>query len=280
MTLVDRNNFIHYTGVPITTIGGVNDELGAIGILARYDFIVVHPHLVSGDIIALAEIMRAAKVINPTAKFFGYTSLGDAADVSTWQATVDQWIVDIPAQNVLDGIFIDNFGFTDGTGLATRDNQNTAVLYVYNAFLTGTPLQVVVSATNPLDALESYDTMADPKIATGAGIDYIVLDNFYFAGTTPTAEPIEHMYGRLEYTTAKAAPPAPAINATVLPTSKLGVLLGVSAGAATTSIPTIDYAKVLSLAEIYLAAGLGVMPTDAVTSHQYYYQDTANDFDQ
>jgi hypothetical protein len=276
----DRNNFIRYASPTITTIGGVNNLLGAVGILARYDFIVVEPPQVEQDAADLAEVIRAVKVINENAKFFGYTALGGAANLDQWKVQADNWVNTLPVQGVLDGFFIDEFGFSDGVGTATRDNQNAAVTYTYAQFASSTPLQVMVSATEPMDALESYDSLADPVIGTGSGQDVILLDGFYFAGSTPTAEPKEAMYGRLEYAISKTKPAPPAPNAITLPKPKILVVLGVSAGAGTTNIPAVDYAKVLNLAEVYPVAGLGVYPTDSATSHQYYYQDTANDFDQ
>lgn len=275
----NRNNFILYYGVPVTNIGDVNDVLGAVGILARYDFIVIKPHT-GADLVNLLEVIRAVRTINPQAKFFGYTSLGDAVDLATWEAQVDQWATDVPSQGMLAGIYIDNFGFTDGTGLATRANQNTAVTYVYNVFSTSPKLQVAVAATDPTHAIGSVDGQVEPVIATGTGVDYIVLDGFYLEpGATPEA--IERMYGRIAYAAGEviAATPALAANAIALPTPKLGVLLAARAGTATTSIPAADYAKILNLAEIYKVAGLGIMPDDAgQTSHQYYYKETANDF--
>ena len=284
MPFTNRNNYIRYDAVPITTIGGVNDDVAATGILARYDFIIVKPHttgLVLGITpVVLDDVIRGVKAINKKTKVFGYTSLGDAASMAAWKLQVDQWVLDIPTQSVLDGIFIDKFGFTDGA-LATRDNQNIAVLYVYGKLLTEAPLQVAVSASDPVDALNALTGLADPKITTGAGVDYIVLDSFYFGGALPTPEAIEHMYGRLQYATAKATPPLAAATATVAPTSKLGVLLGASAGNGTLSIPLIDYAKIVNLAAIYPVAGLGIMPQDnGLLSHQYYYQNVANNFNQ
>lgn len=277
MAFVGRNNFIFYYGVPLTSIGDTNDVLSAVGILARYDFIVVKRHSVLSEREDLQEIIRAVRTINPEAKFFGYTTLGDAANLAAWQAQLDTWATDIPSQGMLYGIFIDKFGFDDGA-TATRANQNTAVTAVYAKFPTAPKLQVAVSASDPTHAIGSVDGLVEPVIATGTGVDYVVLDEFYLeAGGTP--EPIERLYARISYAAAEAKAPAPAPNATILPISKLGVLLAVRTGNTATPVPLADYATIVNLAEIHSVKGLGLMPDDAGDiSHRYYYRETPNDF--
>jgi hypothetical protein len=287
----DRNNFIAYYGVPVTTIGGVNDVVGAASILGRYDTIIVKPHTVAGDLANLNEVIRAVKTINLDTKVFGYTNLGAAADVLTWQAQVDQWLTDVPGDGQLDGVYIDEFGFE--FALSTRANQNTAVQYVYDklsAYATANSLlapttqwQVIVNAQDPLNALAKYDGMADPVIGTGKGMDYVLLDGFYFTNANvaaPPSEVNEHMYGRLEYTQNRCAapPPVTANYKTTWPADTLGTLVEVCAGAGTT-IAAVDYAKILNLCQVYDVDGLSVAPYDhGVTSNLYFYKATADVF--
>ena len=263
MDLVRNLNFCMYYGVPITKAGSDN-VLATIERFSKFDVVIVKPH--TADPSVLAEVVRGVKTINKKAKFFGYTSLGDAADLDAWKLQVDQWVTDFPTTQsvVINGIFIDKFGFDDGAGTATRVNQNAAIDYVRG--IASQSYSVVVSATNPLDALEVFDGLAAPKLGQGSGVDYILLDGLYFTRentATPAEEQIDQMYGRLDYTFSKIAPPPPAANATVLPTSKIKMLLAVCKGLNNSAvISEADQMNIINLAQIYQAEGLGVMPFD------------------
>lgn len=276
MDLVRNLNFCMYYGAPITAASANNDIIETVELFSKFDVVIVKPHTTPAVVppatapaytpAVLAEVVRGVKTINKKAKFFGYTSLGDAVDLAAWKLQVDQWAADLPTTQttVINGIFIDKFGFTDGIGTATRDNQNAALDYV--RAVVGQTYSVAVSATNPMDALETFDGFAAPKMGQSSGTDYVLLDGLYFKRedlALPDREVSDHMYGRLDYTFYKVAPPAPAANATTMPVPKIRMLLAVCKGNDNTRvIAPADRMNIINLAQIYQATGLGVMPYD------------------
>jgi len=270
-----RNNFIMYRA-PIQTIGGVNDETAAAGILSKYDFVVVIPHLLT-DLPKLREVLQAYKVMNPRGKVFGYTDLGGAASVGAWQAQADQWVTDVvptstttaSVQPLLAGLFIDNFGSEQA--MATRVNQNTAVDYAH-----GLDWSVMV---NPLKVFDAFDLIAGDAPATfgktPALRDYVLLDNFYFinaAGTTLVAETAAHREGRLDYAKDVAATQALGTPAAY----NIGFIAQVGAGDQLAMLEA-DWLLALGLANSYRMEGFGVAPFDrGTTSNRFFMKFTGN----
>ncbi len=197
---IKSNNLLFYYQ-NLSTIGGTNNVQGAIGIVQKYEMLVVKPHL-TGELTKLIEIIEACKRINSNFKVYGYTSLGNQTLFSDWEDDVDQWVTDLGV--LLDGIFIDNFGF-DQT-LATRTNQNAAVAYVHTL---ATPRPVLVYSSNIVNTLELYSGEPAATLGSSSTIkDGLLLDGFYFtnAATDPaTLEDKKSVQGRLKYLKAARA---------------------------------------------------------------------------
>lgn len=251
---------------PLDSIGGTSSDTSAVGILSKFDFVV----LANLTLSKTQEVLRALKLAKPAIKVFGYTDLGGAADLATWETSVDSWITGTinSTDKLLDGIFIDNFGFTDGISTATRDNQNSAVTYVH---AQGNISAMVNSKSNTLNVFNKYATMADPLIGTTTTItDYVMLDGLYFsrpATTTPVLESKESMYGRLDYVKgAKAA-------------GKTIGYVGLANMGTNTSVPVNDYKNMLDLATEFQMDAVGFAPTDyGTTSYNYFLGKKINDF--
>lgn len=246
----------------LSTIGGASNTQAALGIVSKYSYLIVKPHT-SGELTKLIEIVEAAKRQDTNFKVYGYTSLGDQSLYSDWTADVDQWVTDLGV--LLDGIYIDNFGFDQA--LATRANQNAAVAYVHGLTV---PRPVIVSATNSLEILENYPSMAASTIGASSTIkDGILLKEFYFTAALtdpPTEENKKSVQGRIKYLKAARA------------SKNLMGFVSASSGTATT-VPQADYSNILNLVNKNFIEGLAVSTPDySATATTFFFRNKANQF--
>lgn len=262
----DKNNLLIYYA-PLSSIGGVDDNVAAAGIVSVYDYVVIAPHDV-GDLPNLVDILTMVKQIKPKCKIFGYTALGSATDMDEWQASVDQWQTDLSA-SLLDGIFIDEFDFD--WPLSTRPNQNTAVDYVHAATLSA-----FINSYKLTDGFESETTgMVGPTIGLSVDIrDYALLESVFYVNTTYNApEGKSKLLGRLKYVKGL-------IEQTFPVKLNVGFMAAVGMGDANTLVEA-DYLYILKTLPTYKIEGLSLAPTDyGATSEKYFIKNTALDFDQ
>ncbi len=260
MAIKSNNCLFYYQN--LVTIGSTNNVQGAIGIVQKYNLLIVKPH-VGADLTKLIEIIEACKRINSGFLVYGYTSLGDQTLVSDWEGDVDQWVTDLG--DLLDGIFIDNFGF-DQT-LATRTNQNAAVTYVHSLTV---PRPVLVSCSNVVNSLELYTGDPDALLGSSSTIkDGILLDGFYFTNALtdpPTLEDKKSVQGRLKYLKAARS------------TKNIFGVLNSSTGI-DTELTQAEYSNILYLTNQNFIEYLSVSTADKSTSTtSFFFTNKANVF--
>lgn len=266
---ISRNNLLIYYA-DLQTVGGATSISAAVGILMRYDAIVMAVQT-SGNVANSIEILYELKKIKPGIKIFGYTDLGGSADYTAWQVLADAWIAAIPA-TLLDGLFLDNFGFTGST---TRTSQNQAVTYCHS---NGTvALSAFASAADSVDALGTLPSAADPVLGRSATItDYILMPGFFYSNdnaVSPTLEGKEELKGRLEYLEA-------ALVNTGSPLTLWNILTAVTVGGGTMNgISSDAYTALLNSINSYDINFLSVNPYDfGATGNKYFYQYRPNTF--
>jgi hypothetical protein len=268
--MANRNNLLFYYNEDIKTIGGHNTVQSAVGVLVKFDAVVIKPH--TTHLADLKKVLLAVKTVKPTFRVFGFTNLGSSADLATWQTSAAAWLTDLPGQ--VDGIFIENFG-TDFAP-STRTNQNTAVTWCHT-----NGLSAMVNATIPVDALGQLTSQAETVLGRSSTIrDFILLDAFYYKNddsATPTTELKESMTGRLEYVRgAKRKLPVPPATATT--EHNLGLCVNIGGGN-TSGITEATYDAAASLASQYGSEFTSVSPYDrGATSFKYFYRYRPNTF--
>lgn len=285
--LIQNNTLVYYA--PLYTLGGQNDDTAAVGVMSKFDFVVIQPHVLV-DQPRMLEILQAYQIMNPRGKVYGYTDLGGSVNYAAWQAQVDAWttaitptaVSTIVAPPLLAGIYIDNFGF-DFAPLVTRDIQNQAITYLRTGPLLPTPIVTTYSAmvapTMVFDAFDKLGANLAAVFGTSPAIrDYVLLDNFFFKNTnttgTLTAETPEHQAGRLTY--AKDV-----VLTKILGNSgayNTGFIAMVGAGNNTNMLQA-DYLTAIALANSNRCEGFGVTPFDrGLTSQRYFESFTGNQF--
>lgn len=261
-TVLSRNNLLMYFGVPLLNMGGSLDLTSVVGILTKYQFVVVKPHT-GGDLTTLINILTIHKTTNSSGKVFGYVDA--SVSLAAASAGVTQWQTDLGA--LLGGIYIDNFN------ARTRTEQNTLITTCHTANLP------VMGESDPVYPL--FEQLgSDPATLVGTSTtirDYVLLDGFFIAAqnlATPPYETVEHETGRLSYLTACK------INSTTTPVSSwnFGIVASVSAGTAI-AIAEADYDLALELANQYQLDALGVHNFDkGAISNTYFMQYTSDLF--
>ena len=265
-----RNNLLFYYNEDIRTIGGHNTVQAAVGVLSKFDHLVIKPH--TTHLTSLKKVLTAIKVIKPGFKVYGYTNFGGSADMAAWQALVDSWVSDLAG--LLDGVFLDNFG--SEFGLATRTNQNTAVTYCHT-----NSLAAMVSAVNPIDVLGQVTSQAEPLIGRSSTIrDTVLVDGYYFTNedaATPTVEIKESIAGRLEFAKqARRKPPVPPATSFTEHNVNLAVNLG---GGNASGLLESAYDAATTLAAGYGVNLFSVTPFDrGATSFKYFNRFRPNTF--
>lgn len=268
---VASNNLLMYYG-DLYTVGGAATISAAVGILLRYDAIVIKTQSSNPNLNKAITIIYELKQIKPGIKIFGYTDLGNAADMPTWQAEVDAWTTNLSAQ-LLDGVFIDNFGF-DFTN-STRTNQNAAITYCHTDSTFN--LSAFVSCTDAVDALGTIPSEAAPLMGRNTLIpDYLLLPNFFYKNdnaVSPSLEAKEDLSGRLQYVEA-------ALISTTSPLVLWNILVAATVGGGTSNGITSDaYLAVLNSVNQYGLNFLSVNPYDfGATSNKYFYRYRPNTF--
>lgn len=254
---------------PINTLGDNTTTTPVLGILSKFDYVVLAPHVGSTDIGYLRETLRALKIIKPRVKIFAHTSLGDAADMTAWQAQVTTWTTNVnhPTEALIDGVFIDLFGFENA--LSTRTNQNTAI-----NFIRALNLSVMVNSTVTMNSISKYTSQPDSVLGTSTTIkDYVFLEGFYFqkagSATVAVAEPKDSLIGRLSYV----------IGAKTNEELNIGIV-GLADMANNTTIPVNDYKSMLDIASQYGLDAIGFAPKDyGATGHDYFLGKKINEFE-